>query len=66
MPRPNYGWLHGQRYTATAMSELIAWYRRQKHLTREQQDVYIAQARRNNEEDERREQQWIQSTFGKP
>jgi hypothetical protein len=66
IPRPNYQWLHGQRYTETAMSELIAWYRRQKHLSKEQQDYYIREAQKNNDQDERNERQWIQSTFGKP
>ena len=64
MPRPNYHWLHGQRYTATAMNELIGWYRRQKHLSREQQDTYIQEQRKRNEDDEREEKEWIALTFG--
>jgi len=62
IPRPNYHWLHGQRYTETAMGELVSWYRRQKHMSREEQDRQISEARKRNEDDERSEQQWIQMT----
>jgi hypothetical protein len=66
MPRPNYAWLHGSRYTPTAMNELIAWYRRQKGFTREQQDTYIQEARKRNADDERSEEEWIKMTFSGP
>jgi len=64
IPRPNYHWLHGARYTETAMNELIAWYRRQKHMTREQQDTSIQEAKKRNAQDERDEQEWIKMTIG--
>ena len=64
IPRPNYHWLHGQRYTETAMGELVGWYRRQKYMSREEQDRQIAEARKRNEDDERSEKEWIQMTVG--
>lgn len=66
MPRPNYVWLHGQRYTPIAFLQLQQWYARQKHFTKEQKDHWIDFWWDQNAKDHERERQWIKSTFSNP
>jgi len=66
MPQPNYHWIHGKRYTPTAFLQLAQWYRRQTHLSPGEQEYWIRFWQEQNDLDQKREQDWIKSTFGNP
>jgi hypothetical protein len=58
MPRPNYRWAHGQRYTATALRELAAWFQRHPQAS----PGYGFWEDQTNR-DAKNEEDWIRSTF---
>ncbi|MFO0871926.1 MAG: hypothetical protein U0935_23620 [Pirellulales bacterium] len=59
MPRPNYQWLHGARYTPTQRRMLADWAARHPEAPAD----LVSRQQQRDAEDEQQEREWVRRTF---